>query len=155
TVHQSCLLFTSREKPAELRLLEGRYPSVRSLRLTGLDVAACQQFFVEKGIVGSQQEQERLIEVYAGNPLALKIVVETIVDRFGSEISQFLTRGTVIFGSINDLLDEQFARLSALEQTVLCWLAIMREPVILDELLAVLVSPLPRRQVLLEAIDGL
>lgn len=28
TVHQSCLLVTSREKPAELRLLEGRYTSV-------------------------------------------------------------------------------------------------------------------------------
>src|SRR5437667_5204835 len=48
TVHQSCLLFTSREKPAKLRLLESRYPLVRSLRLTGLDVVACQQFFVEK-----------------------------------------------------------------------------------------------------------
>lgn len=49
TVHQSCLLLTSREKPAELQLLEGRYPSVHTLRLTGLEVAACQQFFLEKG----------------------------------------------------------------------------------------------------------
>src|SRR5262249_26248198 len=90
TVHQSCLLFTSREKPAELRPLESRYPSVRSLRLTGLDVAACQQFFVEKEVIGSQQEQESLVEVYAGNPLALKIVAETIVKRFRGEIGQFL-----------------------------------------------------------------
>ena len=42
TVHQSCLLLTSREKPAELRLLEGKYSSVRSLRLTGLDVCRLQ-----------------------------------------------------------------------------------------------------------------
>ena len=38
---------------------------------------------------------------------------------------------------------------------MLCWLAIMREPGTLDELLALLVLPLPRRQVLLEAIDSL
>src|SRR5437868_4357364 len=34
--HQSCLLLTSREKPAELRVLEGRQSPVRSLRLGGL-----------------------------------------------------------------------------------------------------------------------
>src|SRR5207244_1113314 len=55
---------------------------------------------------------------------------------------------------ISDLLDEQMARLSTLEQTVLSWLAILREPVTLEELLSVLVSPLPRVQVL-EAVDGL
>ncbi len=153
TVHQSCLLLTSREGPADLRLLEGRYPSVRSLRLTGLDVAACQQIFVEKELVGTPTEQERLIEVYAGNPLALKIVAETIIDLFSRKIGLFLASGTVIFGSITDLLDEQFARLSALEQSVLCWLAIMREPVTLDELSALLVTQQSRVQVL-EAVDA-
>jgi hypothetical protein len=167
TVHQSCLLCTSREKPAELRLLAGRYPSVRSLRLNGLDAFACQHLLEENGIAlgftvalgftpeGTSPELAHLIEIYAGNPLALKIVAETIVDRFGGEISQFLAKGTIIFGSINDLLDEQFARLSALEQTVLCWLAITREPITIDGLLTLLVTPLSRRQVLLEAIDGL
>ncbi len=155
TVHQSCLLLTSREKPAELRLLEGRYSSVHSLRLAGLDVAACQQFFMEKDIVGTKPEQESLIKIYAGNPLALKIVAETIVDLFEGKISQFLAGGTVIFGSITDLLDKQFARLSALERTVLYWLAIVRESVTFNELLAHLVPPLSRVRVLLEAIDGL
>src|SRR6202022_3588701 len=45
-------------------------------------------------------------------------------------------------------------RLSALEQTVLSWLAIVREPVTLEELRAVLVAPLPSGQGL-EAGDGL
>ena len=83
----------------------------------------------------------------------MKIVAETIVDLFGGEIGPFLAEDTVIFGSITDLLDEQFARLSALEQSVLYWLAIMREPVTLDELQALLVTPLPRVQVL-EAVDA-
>ncbi len=152
--HQSCLLLTSREKPAELRPLESRYSSVRSLPLAGLDVTACQHLLEDKGLIGTEIEQEQLTKAYASNPLALMIVAETILDLFGGHISEFLAGGTVLFGSITDLLDEQFARLSALEKTVLCWLAIMREPVTLDEMLAVLVTPLPRAQVL-EAIDSL
>jgi WD40 repeat protein/transcriptional regulator with XRE-family HTH domain len=154
TEQKSCLLLTSREKPAELRASEGKSSPVRSLRLTGLDVAACEQLFAEKEAFGTPQEQARLVEVYGGNPLALKIVAETITDLFGGEIDQFLTEDTMIFGSIADLLSEQFNRLSPLEQTVLCWLAITREPVTIEELLAVLAAPQPRVQ-LFEAIDSL
>jgi len=142
TGHQSCLLLTSREKPAVLRELVGRYSLVRTLRLAGLDRAACQQLFIEKEIIGAEPDQEQLIEIYGGNPLALKIVAETIIDLFGGMIGEFLAGRTVIFGSITELLDEQFARISALEQSVLYWLAIVREPVTLDELLVLLVFPL-------------
>src|SRR5260370_25584374 len=58
-----------------------------------------------------------------------------------------------LLGNITDLLGEQFARLSTLEQRVLCWLAIVREPVTIDELLALLVTPLSRVQ-MLEAVDA-
>jgi transcriptional regulator with XRE-family HTH domain len=154
TAHQSCLLLTSREKPAELRGLEGSRNPVRALRLDGLDAAAAEQLLAEHEVVGSLHERARLVEAYMGNPLALKIVAETIADLFGGAIDQFLSEGTAIFGSIAELLEEQRARLSSLEQTVLYWLAILREPVTLEELLSVLVSPLPRGQVL-EAFDGL
>jgi hypothetical protein len=154
--HRSCLLLTSREKPAEveLRRLEGKDAPVRALRLGGLSTDACEQLFAEKGVVGTPQDRAHLAEVYAGNPLALKIVAETIADHFGGEIGPFLAQGPVIFGSIADLLNEQFVRLSPLEQTVLCWLAIVREPVTFNELLAVLVAPPPHGQVL-EAIESL
>jgi WD40 repeat protein/transcriptional regulator with XRE-family HTH domain len=154
TAHQSCLLLTSREKPAVLRPLEGRRSLVRSLRLTGLDSCACEQLFAENEIEGTLQEKRRLAEAYAGNPLALKIVTETIADLFGGHISQFLAGGTVIFGTIADLLQEQLARLSSLEQTVLYWLAIVREPITFNELLAVLVTPMPQGPVM-AAIDSL
>ncbi|GHO76860.1 hypothetical protein KSD_46310 [Ktedonobacter sp. SOSP1-85] len=154
TEHQGCLLLTSREKPAELRPLEGKHAPVRSLRLSGLDLTACEQVLTEKGIEGTSQEQTHLIEVYGGNPLALKIVSETITDLFGGEIGPFLAEGTIIFGTIANLLDEQFARLSVLEQTLLRWLAIAREPVTIEEVLTMLAVPLPRVQ-LLEAADGL
>ncbi len=154
TEHQSCLLLTSREKPSDLVPLEGSRAPVRALRLARLDAEACQQLLAEKGVAGSVAEQLRLVEAYAGNPLALKIVARTIVELFDGQIVPFLEQGEVVFGGVRALLDEQYARLSAVEQSVLLWLAILHEPVNLQELLAVLGVPLPRSQVL-EAIDGL
>jgi len=127
TAHQSCLLLTSREKPADLVPLEGSRSPVRALRLAGLDGQAGAQLLAEQEVVSSPHDRVRLVEVYRGNPLALKIVARTIVELFGGEIVPFLEQGNVIFGGVRELLDEQFARLSAAEQTVFSWLAILRE----------------------------
>jgi NB-ARC domain len=154
TEHQSCLLLTSREKPSELVPLEGSRAPVRALRLARLDADSCKQLLAQKGVAGSAAEQTRLIEAYAGNPLALKMVAQTIVDLFAGEIAPFLEQGEVVFGGVRDLLDEQYARLADLERTLLCWLAIVREPVTLGELRALLVAPRPSGEVL-EAVDGL
>ncbi len=148
TAHQSCLLLTSRESPADLVPLGGSRTPVRALRLSGLDAVSCEQLLEEKDVAGATPERERLIERYGGNPLALKIVAETIVELFGGEIAPFLEQGEVVFGSVRELLGEQFARLSAAEQSVLLWLAIVREPVTIEELLSVLATPLLRAQVL-------
>jgi hypothetical protein len=131
--HQSCLLLTSREKPADLVALEGSRSPVRALRLAGLDAEAGAQLLAEKDVVGSPHDRERLVEVYAGNPLALNIVAQTIVELFGGEIVPFLAQGEVVFGGVRDLL---------------------REPVSLEQLLVVLGTPRPPAQVL-EAVDGL
>src|SRR5207249_10400112 len=82
TAHQSCLLLTSREKPADLVPLEGNRRPVRALRLDGLETDASRQLLAEKEVVGIPQDRERLVEMYAGNPLALHIVAETIVELF-------------------------------------------------------------------------
>src|SRR5207237_4033936 len=105
TEHQSFLLLTSREKPAALRALEGSRTLVRSLPLSGLEAAACEQLLAEHEVTGSPEERARLGAVYEGNPLALNIVAETIADLFGGEIDPFLSGGTTIFGSIAELLD--------------------------------------------------
>ncbi len=154
TEHQSCLLLTSREKAGELRSLERSRAPVRTLRLARLDADSCKQLLAEKEVMGSAAEQTRLIEAYAGNPLALNIVAQTIVDLFAGQIAPFLEQGEVIFGGIRDLLAQQFTRLSPIEQTVLLWLAIVREPVSMEQLLALLVTPLSRAKVL-EAIEAL
>jgi len=114
TAHQCCLLVTSREKPAVLMPLEGDRSPVRALVLTGLDIVACEQLLAERGLVGTPDEWARLVEAYAGNPLALKIVAQTIVGLFRGKIGQFLSGGELFFGGIRGLLDEQFAGLSKL-----------------------------------------
>ena len=154
TEHQSCLLLTSREKPADLVPLEGSRSLVRTLRLTGLSASAGAQLLAEKDVASSLRDRERLVEAYRGNPLALKIVAQTIVELFGGEIVPFLEQGKVVFGGVRELLDEQFDRLSLIEQTVFYWLAILREPVNPKELLAVLHRSRVTGQVL-EALDGL
>ena len=154
TTHQSCLLLTSREKPSDLVPLEGSRTPVRALRLSGLERDASEELLEERELVGSAHDRERLIKTYTGNPLALKIVTQTIVELFGGEIAPFLEQDTVVFGSIRELLAEQFDRLSPVEQTVLLWLSILREPVSIEELLSVLGAPLPRVQVL-DAVEAL
>src|SRR5712692_6301386 len=154
TKHQSCLLLTSREKPGDLVPLEGSRAPVRTLRLARLGAEACQQLLAEKGVTGSAVDYARLIEAYAGNPLALSIVAQTIVDLFAGEIAPFLEQSEVIFGGIRELLAQQFTRLSTVEQTVLLWLAIVREPISLEYLQALLATPLSRAQVL-EALEAL
>src|SRR5256884_3513324 len=154
TEHQSCWLLTSREKPADLVPLEGNKSPVRTLRLAQLDARACQQLLAEKGVAGSTAEQLRLIEVYAGNPLALKIVAQTVVDLFDGQIAPFLEQGEVVFGGVRELLDEQYTRLADHERMLLGWLAIVRESASVRELLGRLEVPLSRSQGL-EAIEGL
>ncbi len=152
--HQSCLLLTSREKPIELGTLEGRDTPVRSLRLTGLEESAGEQILQEKEVSGSQEARSSLIKAYSGNPLALKIVAETIRELFGGEIAVFLHEGKVIFHGVRALLDQHIARLTALEQATLTWLAIAREPLGLDDLSSALLPNVARME-LLEALGAL
>lgn len=154
TEHQSCVLLTSREKPAALISLEGSRSPVRVLRLARLGAEACTELLAEKEVTGTVSEQARLIEAYVGNPLALKIVAQTIVELFDGEIAPFLEQGEIIFGSVRDLLDEQFVRLAVVERCVLLWLAILREPTSLAEVAAMMVVPVPRFR-LLEAVEAL
>jgi WD40 repeat protein len=131
--HSSCLVLTSREKPKEIILLEGETLPVRSLQLEGLNVAAGREIFHAKGhFLGSDLEWQTLIEHYAGNPLALKMVAAGIQDLFDSNLTLFLASlrtGTLVFDDIRDLLERQLNRISKLEIEVMYWLAIEREPI--------------------------
>jgi WD40 repeat protein len=152
--HNSCLVLTSREKPKDVALLEGKTLPVRTLRLNGLEVADGQKIFEVKGFSASDSELSTVIERYAGNALALKIIATTIQDVFDGNISEFLNQDAAVFGDIGEILDQQFLRLSDLEKDIMYWLAINREPVSLSELQEDIVSPIPRHK-LVEALESL
>ncbi|QMS86227.1 hypothetical protein HUN01_00985 (plasmid) [Nostoc edaphicum CCNP1411] len=153
-MHQSSLVLTSREKPKDIASLGGETLAVRSLQLSGLEVVAGQKIFEAKGFSGSESELPAVVERYAGNALALKIVATTIQDVFDGNVAEFLQHYTAVFGSIRDLLDHQFSRLANLEKDIIYWLAINREPVSLSEIREDIVSPIPPQN-LLEALESL
>ncbi|NEP24108.1 NB-ARC domain-containing protein [Moorena sp. SIO3I6] len=138
TSHNSCLVMTSREAPQDLTLLEGEALPVRCFPLKGLPETHGQEIFKEKGnFIGDDTQWMTLIERYAGNPLALKMVACAVRDFFDSNIAQFLDflkEGSFIFDDIRDLLDRHFQRLTSTEKELMYWLAINREPISLEEL---------------------
>ncbi len=153
--HQSCLILTTREKPKEIASLEGSSLPIRSLPLIGLNATEGQEILRSQNyFLGSQSDWQTLIERYAGNPLALRIVATTIQELFNSNISEFLAQGTTVFGDIRDLLDQHFHRLSALEIQIMYWLALNREPISLSELREDIVAPISQAK-LLEALESL
>ncbi|KAB8333912.1 NACHT domain-containing protein [Scytonema tolypothrichoides VB-61278] len=152
--HQSCLIITSREKPQEIASSEGETLPVRSLQLTGLKARDGEEIFLLKGLSGTEDEQERLISFYQGNPLALKIISTTIKELFDGSISEFLAQESVVFGKIRDVLDQQFNRLSDFERDVMYWLGINREPLSLSELREDIIS-LESPPKLIEALESL
>ncbi|GAA6614592.1 NB-ARC domain-containing protein [Scytonema sp. NUACC26] len=155
TSHQSCVVLTSREKPQEITILEGETLPVRTLHLSGLDTSAALELVRTKSFFcGSDADWQKLIQHYSGNPLALKIIATTIQELFDGDLKEFQTQGTTVFGSIYDLLKQQFYRLSALEKDLMYWLAINREPVTIAELREDLVLPISSMK-LLEALDSL
>ncbi|HLO85733.1 MAG TPA: NB-ARC domain-containing protein [Nostocaceae cyanobacterium] len=138
TRHQSCLLITSREKSRDLAVWEGHTLPIRSFKVEGLKVTETQKIFQDKGnLLASEDEWRTVNDHYGGNPLALKMVAAAVNDLFNNSISNFLnilTQNSLIFEDIRDLLARQFNRLSHIEKTIMCWLAINREPVSMEEI---------------------
>jgi hypothetical protein len=150
--HQSCVLLTSREKLPEVAALAGD-PSVRVLPVAGSTQVA-QALIEARGLLGSSTKKQQLAEQYGGNPGAVKIVAASIEDVFEGDIETFLNQGVVLFNGIRRLLEQQFERLSALEQSIMYWLAIHREWMTIAELTEDMVPAVPRTR-LLEAIESL
>ncbi|MCB0174323.1 MAG: tetratricopeptide repeat protein, partial [Anaerolineae bacterium] len=152
--HQSCLILTSRERLSELAALEGPHAPVRTLRVTGLPEDACRALLADQALTGTTGDASALARRYGGNPLALKLVAEPIRAVFNGDIVAFLTEGTLFFEGVSQLLEQQISRASALEQALLDWLVIGREPVTLDQLMADLLDG-PSRAAVLAALHAL
>jgi WD40 repeat protein len=139
--HQSCLILTSRERPHTIIRSEITNPHlVRSVVVGGLatDVAyalvrscGCPQI--------PEQMWQEVYTHYSGNPLALKLATIAAVEMTGGGTAMLgvyplMSEGKLPFRNIDDSLQRQFDRLSTIEQQLVYWLAISREPITSIEL---------------------
>jgi hypothetical protein len=138
SLSKSCLVLTSREKPKEVDLLEGKDLPVRSFQLSGLELAEITQLFKVKGAFsGSVCDWEIMEKYYGGNPLILRMLASQIQDLFDGNVSDFIfvwQQGKVVFENVYEFLEVQVSRCSVWEKEVLYWLAVNRQPVTLLEL---------------------
>lgn len=125
--HQSCVIITSRERPGVFSRWRAS-AAVASIQLEGLSLDASKQYLAELGAGRVDDAWAPLIRLYGGNPLMLALSIETIQQVFGGDVTAFLQSNRLTVGDIWTLLDEQVARLSALEWEIMVWLAIEREP---------------------------
>lgn len=146
--HQSCLVISGREKPGLFNLREGYKLPVRSWQLDGLSFAAARQILTDKGTISTDKQCQILIDRLGGNPLALKIVASNIHNLFNNDTAAFLAQGDSIFGSLRQLLEQQFQRFSLLQQQIMYWLAIAREGIQPVDLQAKIVPTVSLAQVL-------
>ncbi|MEM7124819.1 MAG: BTAD domain-containing putative transcriptional regulator [Chloroflexota bacterium] len=152
--HQSSLLLTSRERPRGFARLEGDHSRIQSLQLDGLDDEAGHELLVQRGIQSIGREENELITRYSGNPLALKLVADTVTEIFDGDIAEFLTEESLVFDDVRDILDQQFARLMSLEQEILYWLTVEREATAIGILRNNFLHP-PAQHAFLEALRNL
>ncbi|MGF1479042.1 MAG: NB-ARC domain-containing protein [Cyanophyceae cyanobacterium] len=151
--HQSCLMLVGLEKPKEVAFLERENLPVLSWQLAGLPEADARKILHSKGLA-QEREWTTLIKLYRGHPLALKIVSGTIQEFFGGRVTDFLSYNTLVIGDIEDLLADQFERLSELEKDIMYCLAIAQEPVALPQLGEQMFLPVALAN-LLEALESL
>jgi WD40 repeat protein/DNA-binding SARP family transcriptional activator len=140
--HQSCVILTSREKPNVLARLARSTTGVQVLELAGLSAVEGADLLHSHGVATQPEAATALVQRYSGNPLALTLIAETVDDLFGGDMDRFLQEEALIFDDIRTVLDHQFARLSGLEQAILIWLAVLREPVSAGTLRDHLVRPI-------------
>lgn len=132
--HQSCFLLIGWDQPREVTQVKSENIPIRTLQLTGLDIAAGREILRDYGLADIDNYSE-LIHRYQGNPLWLKSVA-TLIKELGGGVNELLTDDTILFPEdLKDVLQQQCDRLSEIEKQVLSLLARESEPVNLAKLL--------------------
>ncbi|GAB4197760.1 MAG: hypothetical protein Fur006_46760 [Coleofasciculaceae cyanobacterium] len=132
--HQSCFLLIGWEQPREVPQVKSQNIPIRTLQLTGLDIAAGREILRDYGLADIDN-YSALIHRYEGNPLWLKSVA-TLIQELGGGVSELLPDDTILLPEeLKDVLQQQCDRLSEIEKQVLSLLAKESEPVNLAKLI--------------------
>ncbi|MBD2438467.1 NB-ARC domain-containing protein [Nostoc sp. FACHB-110] len=125
--HKSCVFITSREQP---KFSEIQSKTANCWQLKGLSNLAALELLQSRGFTGKELGLPNLIQLYRGNPLALKLVTPLIQSVFGGNVAAFINQHTLVISDrLQIILKQQFEQLSDLEQDIVYWLAIWQEPV--------------------------
>lgn len=152
--HKSCVVITSRETPKEFVINEDNRGWTRSHTLAGLGVDAVRDLLRSNQLKGNKAAWAKLVDRFSGNPQFLMIVAPHIKLMYGGNIEAFLKDEQPVPGEPRKLFDRHFSRLPELEQEIMYWLAIEREPISLDRLKDNIIHPLSKR-VLSETLESL
>lgn len=154
TNQRSRIVVTTDEKPPDFTVLTGASGGKgRSYQVSGLDEEACYQLLETHQLTFDEQSAGQLIELYGGNPMALKLTAATIQQSFHGDILQFL-RYSYLPNAIEAILEQHWNSLTPQEQAVLCGLA-NSEPLHLDELRDSLTQQVGNDRDLLQAKSAL
>ncbi len=133
-VHQSCVVVISNHKPLAIDCWEKPNSPVRSLVLSGLGDAA--KDILQAHNLSDSDKWERLINLYHGNPLWLELTATEIRELFAGRVAEFLSYETpIIWEPLQMQLDQQFPDFTLAEQSVICQLAMTKDPINLPEIL--------------------
>ena len=132
--HPCCFVLIGWEPPKEVPQLTSENTPIRTLQLTGLDIAAAGEILRHKGLT-EIDNCEALIHRYQGNPLWLKSVA-TLIQELGIGATELLIDDTILLPEdLKDVLQQQYDRTSELEKQVMSLLATENQPVNVAKLL--------------------
>jgi hypothetical protein len=123
--HYSCIIITSREKSAELALLEPGQSGVKSIKLEGIGEAATALL---SDLLPEPAAWSALIQLYRGNPLALNVIATLIQELFNGRASDFLKANTIVLHQIEPLIADRVRHLNAIERQILVSLSQASKP---------------------------
>ena len=127
--HQSCVLIAALEAPREVTHGSGATSPVRLFKLKGLNNSIATKILEDQLEQDSKNSWQDLINLYLGNPAALKIVAQIVAELFNGNVAEFLQQETLMFEDISRLIAPSFERISDLEKELLYWLATEQEAV--------------------------
>jgi predicted ATPase len=96
--------------------------------------------------LNNQENWEKLIYLYQGNPLYLKLVATLLNQLFNSQITISQTENCLLSEELQMILNTQIGRLSPLEKEILTYLAINDNQYSLNQLLDIF--NLPKNQII-------
>lgn len=137
--HKSCLLLLSQENPQDLDLIKA---GVKTLELAGLNYAEDQAILRAEGLIGTDAELQRFLQIYS-NPLILKCIAELVRAVHGGRVATLAETGVSVLETedIERLIWLEFRQLPKLAQQVVYWLAIWHEPIAFPDLMRSIAAP--------------